>query len=314
MLYQPGLVFNPKLAIAGGIVYAATRAAIDFIAGENKPWSYYLGSAFGGAALATGIPGAAATLYIVGDSVDLLLLHSPDGSDVRLYLNGIEQAQVDAYVVTEVWQHSIIGGLLPGVVNRVDIVNNVSTNPNKTSSVNWLALGSVTVSGSNAYALGGSIANMDTIAFRLKDSEQDSVYATLPIYIPAGSTLAQIQTYSDAVAAEIDAVSGSQIVEINVTIALTIPGGVKGSPAAGSLNERGGLISFDTTGPRADSVRIPGILTTIMPGDSFLLTQTDVAALITRLTTATTAASIRPVTAQNYQYSAARNGKKSFRK
>lgn len=314
MLYQPGLVFNPKLAIGAGIVYAAIRAAIDFVSGDNKPWSYYLGSAFGGAALATGIPGAAATLHAVGDSVDLLLFHSPDGSDVQIFLNGIQQAQIDAFAVTAGWQTFRVSGLAAGVINRIDIVNLANTNPEKTSPINWLALGPVTVNGSDSFALGGSVLGMDTLAFRLKDSEQDALYQTIPVYVNSGRTLAELQAYVDAIAPEIDAVTGSRIMEVSVVVQLTLPAGLKATPDTLVLNERGGLISFNTSGPRADSFRIPAIKPAIMPGDSFSLSDAAVAALITRLTTGTTAANIRPVTAQGYQYTTARNGKKSFRK
>lgn len=154
----------------------------------------------------------------------------------------------------------------------------------------------------------------NSIVFRFKDAESDTREDSQPIYVPTGFTLAEYQAYVDAVAPEIDAASESQLVEVNMTLSMTLPGGLKGAPVAASLNERGGLITFDTTGPRADSFRIPAILHSIMPGDSFSLEETEIAAIVTRLTTATTAANIRPRTSQDWQFSAARKGSKSLRR
>lgn len=311
MVYDPIEIFDPRLSLVLGVIYAAVRAAIDFVSGDNKPWAYYLGSAFGGTALATGIPNAAATLYVVGETVDFALFKSPDGSDVRLFLNGIEQAQFDAYALTPIWATASVVSLIPNVTNRIDIVNVPNTNPDKTSTVNWLAIGPVTVNGGTALE---ARIPMDTIVFRIADSEQDSPLASFPVSIPSGKTIVQIQAYADAIIAELDAVTGGKIVSAEVTVGLDLASGIKSSADSNILNERGGLISFDTSGPRGDSVRIPAIKYAIMPGDSFLLTNTAVAALITRLTTSSTAGTIRPVTPQAYNWVTAKKGAKSFRR
>jgi hypothetical protein len=313
MLYEPRLIVNVRNNIETGIVSALFAAAVDFIAGTNKPWTYYLGVGLGQMALATGIPGATATLYVVGDTVDAVLFKSPDGSDVRVFLNGIAHSTLDTYAAAAVWEAFNINGLVGGQVNRLDLVNvGPSPNPNATG-IAWFGLGPITVNGSNAYAK-GAIQPMNTLAIRIKDAEADSNLATLPIYLPDGLTLAQVQAYADAILPEIDALTDGTIEEVSVTFQLTLPGGLAATPAVGALNERGGLISFETTGPRRDSVRIPAMSRDLMPGDSFAITATQVAAFITRLTTATTAANIRPVTAQNYQFTNAISGKKSFRK
>jgi hypothetical protein len=312
IIYQPREIINVYEEIGGGIVGALVSAAVDFISGTNKPWSYYLGVGIGTMALATGIPGAAATIYAIGDTVDAVLFKSPDGSLVRVYLNGILQASVDTYAVGAVWEALNINGLVGGQVNRIDIVNfGVSPNEDATG-IPWLAIGPITINGASAYAIGAT--TMDTLAIRIRDAETDSPDATIPIYLASGLTLAQVQTYADAILPEIDALTEGQIVEASITFNLTLVGGLKSTPDALSLNERGGLITFDTTGPRADSVRIPAMQHTIMGGDSFNLEDDDVAALITRLLTATTAATIRPRTSQDYQFSAARSGKKSLRR
>jgi hypothetical protein len=309
VIYQPIEVFDIRISLAGGLIYAAVRAAADFVSSTNKPWAYYLGSAIGGMAAATGIPNAAATLYAVGTSIDTILFKSPDGALVKVYLNGILQAQVDLNSLTSGWQsfHLDLGTGL----NRIDFVN--AEGMPSGEAPYWMGIGPVTVNDGYAYPQ-GEFVNMDTIVWRVKDVEEDSPLASFPVNVPSGKTIAQLQTYADAIGAEIDAVTGSQLMEVSVTISLAVHSGAKSSPVAGTLNERGGLITFSTSGPRADSVRIPGILSTIMPGNSFALTDTDIAALITRLTTSTTAGTIRPVTPQNYNFVTANAGKKSFRK
>lgn len=313
MIYQPYLVFDLRAQLASATVQASILAVEDFISGDNKPWAYYAGAATGYAAVATGIPGAAATLYAIGSGVNFALNHNPDGSLAQFYVNGILAAEVDTFLDDNLgdWQ-SFALGILPGVLNRIDIVNGNNTNPAKSSLINWLAMGAVETQSNTTIQLRSN--NMITLAIRLQDAEQNSPFATIPVYLPDGLTVAQVQTYAAAIIPEIDALTESQVVEANVTFALTLPGGIKGAPEAGAFNERGGLVTFDTEGPRASSVRIPAMDKDVMPGDSFALTDAGVAALVTRLTTASTAELIRPTSEQGYNFTAARAGKKSLRR
>lgn len=313
IIYEPRLAFNLAAVLGGAFVRTVTRAAADFIAQQNKPWEFYLGVYAGNVAAATGIVGAAATLYLIGDTLDAVVFKSPDGGSLRLFLNGVQVTTIDTYAATAVWE-TVQMSLVPGVRNRVDFVNDVNNNPSKTSSINWMALSLITVTGDNPQVQRSSAMAYNTMAFRLRDAEADTQLATLPIYLPTGSTLAEYQVYANAVAPEIDAATGSVIAGIDILINLDLPAGLKATPTANINNERGGLISFLTTGPRPDSVRIPGILPSIMPGDSFSLTQPQIAALITRLTTATTAGNIRPVTFQEYQFTVAQKAVRSRRK
>lgn len=313
MIYQPYLVFDLRLQLASALFKAGLLALEDFIAGDNKEWAYYAGAANGYMAVATGIPGAAATLYAIGSQVNGLINRSPDGGLAQIYLNGILASQVDTYIDTAIgdWA-SFAVSLLPGVLNRIDIINAVNPNPAKTSPVNWLALGPVEAGLLSEVFVRSN--RMITLVFRIRDAEQNSTLASVPFYLPDGLTIAQVQTYADAVAPELDAVTEGQVAEATVTFALTLPGGLKASATARSVNERGGLITFDTAGPRASSFRIPAIDHALMPGDSFALNDTDIAALVTRLTTATTAANIRPTSEQAYNLTTARAGKKSLRR
>lgn len=154
---------------------------------------------------------------------------------------------------------------------------------------------------------------VNTINFRLQDDESDTKLATVPIYVPTGFTLAQYQSFADVFAPLIDDVTGSEIVSIDMSLALSVVGGLKGAPVAAALNERGGIIGMETAGQFNDSVRIPAILTTIMSGDSFSLADTAVAALILGLTAGD--ATIFPRTRDGFVWEGTGlYGNKSFRR
>lgn len=121
---------------------------------------------------------------------------------------------------------------------------------------------------------------VNIINLRLQDSESDTRRATVPFYVTPSLTIAEYQAFVATAAARLDAVSGAKIVAADMVLALTVPGGLKATPAAGSLNERGGLIGMDTVGQWPSSVRIPAILPTIMSGDSFSLTEPAIADFI----------------------------------
>jgi len=126
---------------------------------------------------------------------------------------------------------------------------------------------------------------VNTINFRLQDGESDLKRATLPFYVPTGLTLAQYQSFATTAAPLVDAVTGSLITDIDLNVALTVPGsGIKTAPIADTVNERGGLIGMDTAGQFNDSIRIPNILWAIMTGDSFSLSDPDISAFTLLLT------------------------------
>lgn len=156
-----------------------------------------------------------------------------------------------------------------------------------------------------------------TIAIRLRDTESDTKYDTIPVNVPTGLELATYQGTLDAVAPLIDALTDSAIVEATLTIPLVLPAGLDTEATNNVLNERGGLITFDTSGPRRDSVRIPGIKRTIMSGDSFVLADAGVvAAFVAWLTTNQTINSetVRAKTPQDYNFVTALKGSKSLRR
>lgn len=153
---------------------------------------------------------------------------------------------------------------------------------------------------------------VNQVVYRLQDSESDVRFAAFPTYVNQGETLANYLVYAQAMALVLDAVTGSKLVGCDLTLALALPGGLKANPVAASLNERGGIIGFDTSGQFGDSVRIPAILTTIMSGDTFLLTDPLIDDLITQLGLAVNG--VTPSTREGFSWDTATYGKKSFRR
>lgn len=264
MIYEPRLAFDLRAALVSGVIHAIVLAIGDFISQDNKPWAYYTGAALGYTAAATGIPNAAATMYVVGEFVDITLFHSPDGSDVQLFLDGVLIATADTYVASGSNWAAVGMAMAAGVLHRIDVVNSPSTNEDKTSTIEWLGIGAVEVTGDGAQILRTAHMAYDTINFRVADSEGGRT-ATYPHRVAAGLSREDLQTEVDAMAELLDNVTAGQIVSVDVEISLDLPAGLKATPNALSVNERGGLVSFTTTGPRGDSVWIPAVLPSLAP-------------------------------------------------
>jgi hypothetical protein len=151
-----------------------------------------------------------------------------------------------------------------------------------------------------------------TVTFRLKDSESDVRYAPFPLYLGTAGALADYTAQAQAFAAKLDAVTESQLVGIDLGVAIALPGGLKATPDTGAYNERGGLIGWDTSGQFSDSVRIPAILHTIMSGDSFALDDADILALTDQMQLAVNG--LTPVTRDGFDWVAPTYAKKSARR
>lgn len=87
---------------------------------------------------------------------------------------------------------------------------------------------------------------MDLISYGIVDAAGER--RTLAIPIPSGFTDAQITTFLQAFATNLDAVIGGVIADVNVRKSFTLPGGLKGSPDAGSDKRQGALLGFDAAG------------------------------------------------------------------
>lgn len=146
------------------------------------------------------------------------------------------------------------------------------------------------------------------------DSDNDTEYENTPIYFTDDVTPAEIQTWVNLNLVELDQCTQSYCVKMTLELAMDIPGALKAEPVALTVNERGGLISFTTSGERPDAFRIPNILNAIMPGKEFSVEADPVDDWVVSLTTETTAANVAPVTPDGFTWETARYGRKSSRK
>lgn len=279
MIYQPRLTLDLRAALAAGIVRAAVKAATDFIAGENQGWTYYLGAALGYTAAATGIPYASATMFVTCEALDVVFFHSPEGSDVDLYVDGILTATIDTFTESgEVWE-SFGGIVLDGLRHRIDIVNTPSTNGDKISSVNWLGIGAITATGGAELIEERSVNMPQNLSFPIL-SQQNTKPKTALVHIDDGMTLADIQLLASALATPLDAMVGGVLQRPIVTIALDLPGGLKSTPVTGVNVRRGLNVGFSSVG-LPDAVWFPAIKETVAPIDGDIaLSQTELAALL----------------------------------
>lgn len=281
LIYEPRLAFDLRIALAEGIIQALILAIGDFIAEDNKAWTYYTGAALGYTAAATGIPNAAATMYVVGESVDMVFFHSPDGSDVQVFLDGVLEATIDGYTpdVGGFWG-GVALTIAEGVVHRIDVINSPSTNGDKTSEINWLGIGAVTVNGAGAQVRRPVGMSYDTINFKLMDAEGGRP-AYFPHRVASGLSETAMQTEIDTFAPLLDAVTGAVIESCTILRVGGLPAGLKTDPIAASLNERGGLFSGSTNGTRSGSVWVPAIRLTLAPNEGAInITQTAIDALL----------------------------------
>lgn len=315
MIYQPAPVFDFRVAIGQGVVLASLTAIEDFVAGSNKPWEYYVGVGIGGAAAATGIPGAAATVYVVCDSVDVWLFHSPQGSQVRTYIDGIADAAIDTSLGPLGWiKHSITG--LGAIKRNLTFVNGLP-GLNNLSGISWLAISQIQVNNGIAEnRTGGTEMANASVTYTIQDADGD--VKSLPIIFPRGTlTLAQIDAFASAYAPLLDAVLDAQIVGISTSIDLAIPNGLKSSAASGTDVERGALFTFNAANtPYVWSAFLPGFATAKFSGDEVNKTDSAVAALIGAMVSGLTnaGATVSPSDKYGNDLTALKAAVKRFRK
>jgi hypothetical protein len=313
MLYQPRQIFNVRENVELGIGGALLAAAGDFISGTNKPWTYYLGTS----ALATGIPGAAATLYVVGDTVDAIFFKSPDGSDVRIFLNGIATASLDTFAVAAVWETFSIIGLTPGIVNRLDIINYGPSPAPGATGIPWLGLGPVTVNyTSEGYIQGARRMAIFNCSYSIQDADGDRHSVVIPV--PRGTlTLPEITGFMEQQAALLDAVIDGKVVEMRVEVQVAVPAGLKANAVANSEVQKGALFTFDLDGTGyAHSIRIPAFTPALFSGNAVNTADADVTALVNSITTGLTISGtpVAPSNPFEFDIEGLSSAKKSFRK
>lgn len=88
------------------------------------------------------------------------------------------------------------------------------------------------------------------------------------VNVPSTMTLAQVNAWFDLFIALVDAISESQIVDANMNLKHTLPGGLKAGPASGAENEVGALLRFSAANTnRSYSYRIPGFARGLFAGE-----------------------------------------------
>ncbi len=316
MLYEPRDIVNVRENISTGLIQALLAAFEDWLVGDSKPWTFYAGIGLGTAALATGIPGAAATIYVIGDSVDATFFHSPDGSDVRIFLNGIAHSSIDTYAVAAVWESVNINGLIGGAVNRLDFINYGPSADPAASGILWFGLGPITVNGANAYAQGAlSTVATFNISYSILDGDGDT--SNFAVKVPRGAfTIAQIESYAQQLASLLDVVIGGKITGLAVTLEAALPGGLKAAAVGTSDVQEGALFTFTNASPYVDSVRVPAWLETAFAGKEVNLEAVGVGAFVAALTAGLDIGGTQVQPSDRYEndYTALARAVKSFRK
>ena len=120
------------------------------------------------------------------------------------------------------------------------------------------------------------MANTDFISFSLIDYKGD--VGQVVVHVPTGETLTDLQTYANAVATDLDGITGMQIQSASLSLNLTIPGGLKATPVDDVDKEVGANFGFDAANtPYRHTIRVPGIDPDLRVGE--LIDDTDAAVL-----------------------------------
>jgi hypothetical protein len=134
---------------------------------------------------------------------------------------------------------------------------------------------------------------------------------TIPIYIPAGSTLANIQSMIDSVVLALDSVTGGLIGTVTVELNLTVPAACKDAAVAATQREMGCAINFETGEREGYPLNIPGIDVSLIDGDDITYAGA-VAAFISAMVAG--AATVLPCDQSGKDLTGYRTVKKSKRK
>lgn len=87
------------------------------------------------------------------------------------------------------------------------------------------------------------MALVNELSYKITGDQGDS--KTLVVYFPATVTVAQMISFSDDFAPLLNAVIDGVILEANIKVAVTLPGGLRTTVVADSDVHAGALLSFD---------------------------------------------------------------------
>lgn len=262
---DPGL-FELRKLLGAGLEKALVYSALDFLARDNKPFAYYVGVATGGTALATGIPNAVATIYVVGQTLDFYVLKSPEGSNIDVFLDGVAATTISTYAVNNVWE-SVQISFAEGTQKRVDFVN-AGPAAGNVSGISWMALGGPFVLGGTAPAI-SEVERLQLVATTVSIKFQDAAgtVTSEAILFPDTFTLANIQAWLTSALPDFDTASGAEIIGVGITLSFDYSGlGLKATPAAGSRVSTGALLGFRATDGSPDTIFLPSLVDSLVSG------------------------------------------------
>lgn len=318
MIYAPSPEFFVLQALTAGIVAALTRAAADYLTQSGQSWAYYIGYGIGGAALATGIPGANMIIATIGTGeLKLFFEKSPGAGDVKIFLDGVEAATLNLTdAALDVFQYSIS---IPddSSPHQVSVLNLGG------GTANWLSILQIQTTGITIQEQEQPQMANFIISATIQDSAATGTARVrntqgTSIFVPQASlTLADITAYHDAYLTALDAVTDGKIIGSSITLTPDLPSGLKSSAVANSDVQEGGLLGWSVDNTQyKDSFRVPAFLTAAFSGKSIDLANTYVVALKNLLlgVTQVNSKSIVASDKDSNEYNALITGAKSFRK
>ena len=107
---------------------------------------------------------------------------------------------------------------------------------------------------------------VDIISYALEDFTGKRF--NMRVFVDAGGTLAELQAYSNALIADIDAVTACRVVQASVQKGLTLPGTLKADATDDMFGQLGANLSFTATGTAyRHTVRVPGVDESLVEGE-----------------------------------------------
>jgi len=136
------------------------------------------------------------------------------------------------------------------------------------------------------------------------------------VFLPSTMTLAQIQGWSDVYTPLLDAVDDGKITDAQVTFALTLPGGLKGSPVADSTVRRGADFTFLNASRYKWPAYIPAWSLTYIIGGNIDIVSTPVSDFLSAYTAGLVVSSVtyQPTNGSAFDLTALSKAKEAFRK
>jgi len=136
------------------------------------------------------------------------------------------------------------------------------------------------------------------------------------VFLPGSMTLAQIQGWSDLYNPFLDAVIDGKISDAQVTFALTLPGGLKGSPVADSTVRRGADFTFLNPSRYKWPAYIPAWGLTYIVGGNIDIVSTPVSDFLSAYIDGLVFSSVtyQPLNGSGFDLTALSKSKEAFRK